>query len=74
MKPNFEIWECWASVEKKKKKQHASSKMGMRVALAKEWLTHLERGKKIFRKPGCWAPWLSLVAGSLTTESLKPAD
>lgn len=46
MKPNFEIWERWASVGKKKKKQHASSKMGMRVALAKEWLTHLEREKK----------------------------
>lgn len=71
MKSNLEIWERWASVGKIKNKQHTSSETGTRVALAKEWLTQLEGGKKSLENQ---APWLSLVAGSLTTEGLKLAD
>lgn len=71
MKSNLEIWEHWASVGKIKNKQHTSSEMGTRVALAKEWLTQLEGENKSLENQ---APWLSLVAGSLTTEGLKLAD
>ena len=73
---NYKVSDYFCTLEKKKKKTVAHKlRNGHESGFGQGLVNSVGRGKKkIFRKPGCWAPWLSLVTGSLTTESLKPAD